>query len=115
MVSRQNANRASRIQYSLERKGEKRRARMSVGAFVNDWIDEVFNLEYDEARWRRVEKGMVVGGVVLAVTSALVIYTNWRFIWRAVLFWGVCLGKRNQKCVGVELMPGRIDESGLVE
>ena len=62
-----------------------------------------------------MEKGMVVGGVVLAVASALVIYTNWRFIWRAVLFWGVCFGKRNQKCVGVELMPGRIDESGLVE
>ena len=100
MVSRQNANRASRIQYSLERKGEKRRARMSVGAFVNDWIDEVFDLEYDEARWRRVEKGMVVGGVVLAVTSALVIYTNWRFIWRAVLFWGVCLVKPSQNCVG---------------
>ena len=106
MVSRQNANRASRIQYSLERKGEKRRARMSVGAFVNDWIDEVFNLEYDEARWRRVEKGMVVGGVVLAVASALVIYTNWRFIWRAVLFWGVCLGKRNQNCVEEELILG---------
>ena len=101
MVSRQNANRAGRVQYSLERKGEKRRARMSVGAFVNDWIDEVFNLEYDEARWKRVEKGMVVGGVVLAVASALVIYTNWRFIWRAVLVWGVCLVKRNQKCVGV--------------
>ena len=50
MVSRQNVNRASRVKYSLERKGEKRRARMSVGAFVNDWIDEVFNLEYDEAR-----------------------------------------------------------------
>ena len=82
-----------------EEKGEKRRARMSVGVFVNDWIDEVFNLEYDEARWRRVEKGMVVGGVLLVVASALVIYTNWRFIWRAVLFWGVCLGKRNQKCV----------------
>ena len=100
MVSRQNADRASRVKYSLERKGEKRRARMSVGAFVNDWIDEVFNLEYDEARWRRVEKGMVVGGVVLAVTSALVIYTNWGFIWRAVLFWGVCLVKRNQNCAG---------------
>ena len=100
MVSRQNVNRASRVKYSLERKGEKRRARMSVGAFVNDWIDEVFNLEYDEARWRRVKKGMVVGGVVLAVASALEIYTNWRFIWRAVLFWGVCLGKRNQNCAG---------------
>ena len=89
-----------------EEKGEKRRARMSVGAFVNDWIDEVFNLEYDEARWRRVEKGMVVGGVVLAVASALVIYTNWMFIWRAVLFWGVCLGKRNQNCVEEELILG---------
>ena len=73
-----------------EEKGEKRRARICVGAYVNDCIDEVFNLEYDEARWRRVEKGMMVGGVVLAVASALVIYTNWRFIWRAVLFWGVC-------------------------
>ena len=66
---------------------------MSVGAFVNDWIDEVFNLEYDEVRWRRVEKGMVVGGVVLAVASALVIYMNWRFIWRAVLFWGCLFGE----------------------
>ena len=49
---------------------------------------------------------MVVGGVVLAVASALVIYTNWRFIWRAVLFWGVCLGKRNQNCAEKELTLG---------
>ena len=73
-----------------------------VGILFDDWIDEVFNLEYDEARWKRVEKGMVVGGVVLAVASALVIYTNWRFIWRAVLFWGVCLAKPSQNCVGKE-------------
>lgn len=69
-----------------EERGEKRRARMSVGGFVNDWIDEMFHLEYDEARWRSVEKGMVMGGVVLAVAISIVIYRNWSFIWRAVLF-----------------------------
>ena len=62
-----------------------------------------------------MEKGMVVGGVVLAVASALVIYTNWRFIWRAVLFWGVCLAKPSQNCVEEELMTSGIDESRLVE
>ena len=35
-----------------EDRDEKRRARMSVGGFVNEWIDEMFHLEYDEARLR---------------------------------------------------------------
>ena len=73
-----------------ESDGEKRRARMSVGGFVNDWIDETFHLEYDAKRWSRVERGLVIGGIAVVGACVVVFLRNREFIEKAKLLWGVC-------------------------
>ena len=73
-----------------ESEGEKRRARMSVGGFVNDWIDETFHLEYDAKRWSRVERGLVIGSIAVVGVCVVVFLRNREFIEKAKLLWGVC-------------------------
>ena len=73
-----------------ESDGEKRRARMSVGGFVNDWIDETFHLEYDAKRWSRVERGLVIGGIAVVGACVVVFLRNREFIEKAKLLWGIC-------------------------
>ena len=73
-----------------ESEGEKRRARMSVGGFVNDWIDETFHLEYDAKRWSRVERRLVIGSIAVVGVCVVVFLRNREFIEKAKLLWGVC-------------------------
>ena len=63
---------------------------MSVGGFVNDWIDETFHLEYDAKRWSRVERGLVIGSIAVVGVCVVVFLRNREFIEKAKLLWGVC-------------------------
>ena len=64
---------------------EKTRARVSFARFVNDLIDEAMGWEFDQDRFEKMEKGMMIGLVALVLVVLGVYYQNREFIRKAKL------------------------------
>ena len=58
---------------------------MSFARFVNDLIDEAMGWEFDQDRFEKMEKGMMIGLVALVLVVLGVYYRNREFIRKAKL------------------------------
>ena len=68
----------------------KRRARMSLAAYVNMMIDKVMQWEYDEKRYQLVEWCLIGVGISGVVLIAIVYYKNRDFLQKVKLVLSVC-------------------------
>ena len=69
---------------------EKRRARMSLGMYVNTMIDKVMHWDYDEKRYKLVEWSLLGIGVSGVVLIDVVYYKNRDFLQKVKLLSCVC-------------------------